>query len=104
MSRPGSTTARGYGAQHQALRKQLLAELRANPGQPCWRCGQPMYPDQALDLGHDDHDRTQYRGLEHRGPCNRAAGARKGNRMRGLRRATRQLAQRQAVTYTDPEW
>jgi hypothetical protein len=78
MPRPASTTARGYGAEHQALRKQWAPLVDA--GQvTCWRCGNLIHPGQAWDLGHDDHDRGAYRGPEHRGP-NRAAGARKGNR------------------------
>lgn len=81
MPKPASTTTRGYGAAHQQIRARLLADLRRNPGQTCWRCGQPIAVGQLLDLGHDDHDRTVYRGLEHR-HCNRAAGATLGNRRR----------------------
>ncbi|MCP2339179.1 hypothetical protein [Actinomadura rupiterrae] len=77
---PGSTTARGYGTAHQTLRRQLLADLAACPGQPCTRCGHPMYPDQALHLDHED-DRSGYRGLAH-AACNVRAGAIKGNRQR----------------------
>jgi hypothetical protein len=79
----GTTKQRGYGASHQALRKQLLARWR--PGDPCARCGQPMMyrwlatPDgrrvSAIDLGHTD-DRRSYTGLEHRS-CNRRDGQRK---------------------------
>lgn len=88
----GTTKQRGYGSQHQALRKRLLARWR--PGDPCARCGQPMLyrwllmPDgrrvSAIDLGHAD-DRTAYTGLEHRA-CNRRDGQRKTTavlRMRG---------------------
>jgi hypothetical protein len=98
MARPGSTTARGYGAEHQALRKQLAPDVAAGKT-TCWRCRLPILPGQPWDLGHDDVDRSLYRGPEHRGH-NRSAGARKGNRMRGLRR----LTQAKAVAYTDPEW
>jgi hypothetical protein len=79
----GTTAQRGYGASHQALRKQLLARWR--PGDPCARCGQPMLyrwmtdgsgrRTSAIDLGHTD-DRTAYTGLEHRS-CNRRDGQRK---------------------------
>jgi len=88
----GTTTARGYGSSHQALRARLLAAWK--PGQPCARCGQPMWHrwklDQygrrvtALHLGHTD-DRRGYTGLEHRA-CNRRDGQRKTTavlRMRG---------------------
>jgi hypothetical protein len=95
MPRPASTTARGYGAQHQALRKEW-APLVATGQVTCPRCGWPISPSQAWDLGHDDHDRTVYRGPEHQ-RCNRAAGARKGNRS-PLRRGTRPATIRQPPT------
>jgi hypothetical protein len=86
----GITTARGYGAQHQALRKQQLERWR--PGDPCARCGLPMWSrwtftrngDQvsAIDLGHTA-DRTGWTGLEHRA-CNRGEAAARGNRMRAM--------------------
>jgi hypothetical protein len=80
----GTTTERGYGHQHQAERKRRLARWR--PGDPCARCGRPMYgPPALIDLGHTT-DRTAYTGLEHR-HCNRGEGARRGNRMRGRVRA-----------------
>ena len=95
----GSTTQRGYGSQHQALRSRLLAQWK--PGQPCARCGQPMWHRwmldstgrkvSAIDLGHAD-DRSRYTGLEHRA-CNRRDGQRKTtviNRARGI--TPRQLA------------
>lgn len=80
----GTTTQRGYGAAHQAERARW-APIVARGGVICWRCGEPIRPGQPWDLGHDDNDRTIYRGPEHRGH-NRAAGARKGNKLRGLRR------------------
>jgi hypothetical protein len=74
MPRPASTTARGYGAEHQALRKQWAPLVDA--GQvTCWRCGNLIHPGQAWDLGHDDHDRGAYRGPEHQ-RCNRATNRR----------------------------
>jgi hypothetical protein len=84
MPKPASTTDRGYGWQHQKIRKQW-APLVAAGGVTCWRCGRPIEPGQAWDLGHDDHDRTVYRGPEHRAP-NRLAGARKGGRATSARR------------------
>ena len=88
----GTTTARGYGARHQALRRLLLARWR--PGDPCARCGQPMWQRwrtangrrvTAIDLGHTA-DRTGWTGLEH-AACNRADGARRGNSQRaGMQR------------------
>jgi hypothetical protein len=72
----GRTVARGYGAEHRKLRAKLIAALV--DGQPCARCGQPMWRAQArwLDLGHVDWDRRKYWGLEHR-RCNRGAHRRK---------------------------
>jgi hypothetical protein len=40
---------------------------------------------QSFDLGHDDYDRSIYRGPEHQ-HCNRFSAASRGNRMRGQRR------------------
>lgn len=70
MRARSKTSARGYGAQHQAQRA-ALAPLVATGTVACWRCGHLIQPSQAWDLGHDDHDRTKYRGAEHQG-CNRA--------------------------------
>jgi hypothetical protein len=70
MPNPGSTTARGYGTEHKRIRakwKPIVDAGQAN----CWRCGQWLDPSKPWDLGHDDHDRTIYRGPECR-PCNRA--------------------------------
>jgi DNA-directed RNA polymerase subunit RPC12/RpoP len=62
-----STTRRGYGSHHRRTREQLLAQWK--PGDPCARCGKPMWNRDDIDLGHTD-DRTGYRGLEH-SACNR---------------------------------
>lgn len=78
MPSTGSTSQRGYGHAHQKLRASRLADLAARPGQPCGRCGEPMYVGQALDLDHTE-DRTGYRGLAHE-RCNRSAGGRRGGR------------------------
>ena len=94
-SRPRLSAAeRGYGPPH---RKRVEAAKAAFvPGQPCARCGQPIWhltrikPDGSresiVDLGHvDGTGKTQYQGLEHR-RCSRSAGATLGNRMRGMMR------------------
>lgn len=75
-----TTTERGYGADHQTERRRWEPIVRAGRAS-CWRCGRRIHPAAPWDLGHDDHDRTRYRGPEHR-RCNRSAGARKGNRLR----------------------
>jgi hypothetical protein len=49
-------------------------------------------------LGHDDHDRSIYRGPEHAGRCNRAAAARVGNQRRRARReSTRRMVKKVAL-------
>jgi hypothetical protein len=76
----GKTTARGYGHDHQKLRKRIAALVAAGKA-VCWRCGYPILPGIRWDLGHSDVDRSRYMGPEHQ-YCNRAAAARRGNRMR----------------------
>jgi hypothetical protein len=65
------TTARGYGWSHQLRRKRLEPFVAAGHA-TCWRCGHQILPAEPWDLGHDDEDRTRYRGPEHRS-CNRGA-------------------------------
>lgn len=74
------TTARGYGTAHQKLRAALLPQAY---GTPCYRCGMPMLPGQALHLDHTDN-RTGYGGFSH-AKCNLKAGARKGNKLSKMR-------------------
>lgn len=73
----------GLGADHAADKRRLLAALR--DGDPCWRCGQPMYLWQNLDRGHIISRALGGAGgpaaLEH-ASCNRSAGARLGNVLR----------------------
>jgi hypothetical protein len=77
MAVQGTTTQRGYGSKHQAERRRWVPVV--NTGHViCWRCGQPIRPDEPWDLGHDDHDRSIHRGPEH-STCNRVAGARRAN-------------------------
>jgi hypothetical protein len=75
-----STTARGYGTDHQRERQRWAPYVNAGQVR-CARCGQPIQPGTAWDLGHST-DRTTWTGPEH-ARCNRADGARRGNRMRG---------------------
>lgn len=65
-----STNERGYGRRHQALRKTWQRQVDLGIV-ICWRCGNPIAPGSPWDLGHDDVDRTVYRGPEHQA-CNRS--------------------------------
>lgn len=64
------TTDRGYGIEHQKRRERERRLVEAGKAM-CWRCNKPIDPGEPWDLGHDDNDRTQYNGPEHR-RCNRA--------------------------------
>lgn len=64
------TNDKGYGYQHRKLRKQWAAIVDKGDAH-CWRCGAWLDPDQPWHLGHDDHDRSKYRGPECV-PCNTA--------------------------------
>lgn len=58
----GSTTERGYGAEHQADRARLMKEFgrayRNKEAPSCWRCGLRMHPWQNL---HADHSKISAR-------------------------------------------
>nr|WP_280371139.1 AAA family ATPase [Nocardia wallacei] len=74
-AKPKRTTAqRGYGQEHRKQREALVPLVQSGKA-TCWRCRRPIHPLAAWDLGHDDHDRTKYRGPEHVS-CNRGAGGR----------------------------
>jgi hypothetical protein len=94
-ARRGSTEARGYGHQHRKERERRLALYR--PGDPCAHCGQPMtwWPlavaRRFIDLPHNATRTGYLPGLACR-RCNRADGARRGNRMYGPRGAAKRWA------------
>lgn len=59
-----TTTERGYGIEHQRLRRVIAAQLERDGSVACWRCGRAIVAGQRWHLGHDDADRTVYRGAE----------------------------------------
>lgn len=93
-----STRSRGKtnDGPHKTLRRRLLADLARRPGQPCARCGLPMYVSQLLDLDHTD-DRAGYLGLSHRA-CNRRDGQRKTTAILKARGWTPSPLQLRAIT------
>lgn len=69
-----TTTQRGYGAEHKAERERWRPLVES--GQVvCWRCHRLIPAGAPWDLGHDEVDRSKYRGPEHV-KCNRGATAR----------------------------
>ncbi len=73
--KPRTTGQRGYGWAHQRERAKWQRVIDSG-GVSCWRCGRPIHPGMPWDLGHDDNDRSVYRGPECR-PCNRATTGRR---------------------------
>jgi hypothetical protein len=65
-----------YRWTHQRRRKAMLPQAY---GRPCIYCGIVMLATMQLDLDHTTNQITHAR-------CNRSAGARYGNALRGLRR------------------
>jgi hypothetical protein len=70
-----TTVARGYGAQHKALRRSWERKVKAG-GVECARCRKPIVPGTPWDLGHSDVDRSVYTGPEHQ-KCNRSTASRR---------------------------
>lgn len=89
-------SGRGYGHQHRVLRAQLQLVVDAGKAK-CWRCGDEVPAGSHWHLGHDDDDRTIYRGIEHP-ECNLSAAgvkARTRDRLRIQRRPRRAIRARQ---------
>ena len=99
----GTTTQRGLGAAHQADLKRLKAAHR--DGDPCWRCGQPMYKSQKLERDHIvDRSAGGANGpavLAH-ASCNRRAGQRLTAQILRQRRAAARAAGDSKVTAPVP--
>jgi 5-methylcytosine-specific restriction endonuclease McrA len=90
---PRTTTARGYGGDHQQFRLKVLARAGADRhglGGRCERCGQPGVPGNPLEAGHvlaralgGENVLANYAALCRR--CNRreTGALRKAKRLRG---------------------
>lgn len=70
----GTRQERGYDSRHVRLRAEYQRRMDAGVRFECWRCGDEINP-QLWHLGHDDHDRSIYRGPECE-PCNTATNGR----------------------------
>jgi hypothetical protein len=90
MARLAKTSSRGYGNEHQRLRKRWAAIVAAGMVR-CWRCGQSILPGSRWELGHSE-DRTRWMGPECF-ECNRGAG-RRGRPLRKRVVATRTVVDR----------
>jgi hypothetical protein len=88
VARKLTTTTKGYGWEHQRLRKIWAARV-ARGGVPCARCGLPIEVGEPFDLGHRDDvpGKRAYQGAEHR-YCSRRAGQRKAQLNRRSQRRT----------------
>lgn len=73
----GTRQQRGYDATHDTLRAEFQRRMDAGHRFNCWRCTKPIDPTH-WHLGHDDHNRTVYRGPECV-PCNLATAGRQLN-------------------------
>lgn len=75
----GTRQQRGYDKAHDQLRADYQRRMNAGETFTCWRCRltgvvTPIDPGH-WHLGHDDLDRTRYRGPECP-PCNQATNGR----------------------------
>lgn len=75
----GRTISNGYGKEHKRLRAEYAQRMADGETFRCWRCTRWVDPDRPWDLGHDDWDRSVYRGPEHVA-CNRATKRRRNRR------------------------
>lgn len=70
----GTKQERGYGPEHDALRADYQRRMNRGEVFDCWRCDDEIDPEH-WHLGHDDLDRSKYRGPECV-PCNTATSGR----------------------------
>lgn len=82
QARRGSSTARGYDAAHEGLRRLWQQRINAGRVVKCWRCGRRLWPWRPghdatpWDLGHVR--RGSKRRLPECLPCNRGEGGARG--------------------------
>lgn len=85
-----SAAARGYGRRHRELRKQWEPNVNAGrvecSAPHCMAEARPggtrrIAPGAAWDLGHDETDRTRYKGPQH-AECNRGQSRRSPTKQR----------------------
>ncbi len=97
--RQRSTAARGYGNEHQKMRKIVARQVERGEAM-CARCGGWIAPGTPWHLDHDDLDRSHYIGPSHE-VCNlraarRRAAARSGSFMPVYNPATRHVPRRRS--------
>lgn len=89
------------GSYHVQARKVRDA-ANADPGTLCRRCGLPARAGDPWEAGHViDGDPRSPLAPEHRS-CNRSSGAKRGNRLRGARRAAQKALG--APRHTSTRW
>ncbi|MCK9602218.1 MAG: hypothetical protein M0R06_24450 [Sphaerochaeta sp.] len=76
----GTSTERGYGAAHQALRAAYQAKIDRGVWYTCSTCGLPIGADDEWDLGHSE-DKATHIGPQH-ARCNRSEGGSQGAKIR----------------------
>ena len=90
-----SSTARGYGAAHQAERKRRVAQH--TPSDPCTYCGRPLGSNKSRwHLPHKT-DRSGYLPGLSCAPCNWLEGAKRGSAIGNAR----QRAKRRGASMID---
>jgi hypothetical protein len=94
-----SSAERGYGGDHQRRRRVVAKAVSAGRA-ICVRCGRPILPGQAWDLGHNDLDRSLYSGPEHRFAKDCPAG---GNRATNRKGRANRPGKRKRV-YSSQAW
>lgn len=81
--RPTKGRRAGYGYQHRQMRARWQQRIDAGETVLCWRCGLELHGTD-WHLGHDDDDRSVYRGPECT-TCNLRAGGLKSVEVRNER-------------------